>query len=129
MKISSLSSIFGLVLAGLAGGALFWTSQNVQTSERELRTIEAQLGGQHEEMRVLKAEWDYLNRPDRLEKLAREKLGLVAQPPEQRVHDPAKLIEETISETVGPTESAIPQAVTVTPTTAATPVALEGDAR
>ncbi len=121
MKVPGFPAILGLILAGLSGAALFLTSQNVQSSERELKTLEAQMESKHEEIRVLKAEWDYLNRPDRLEKLAREKLGLVAQPPEARVDDPTKLVDIPVS---APLEESPVTKVIIQPQSASTPVSL-----
>ena len=82
-----LSTVFSLGLAGIAGFWLFQTSQNVQQAEHQLRGLKAQLSKEQEAMRVLEAEWDYLNRPDRLEELARQYLKM--QP-----IDPAFLVRD-----------------------------------
>lgn len=65
-----LSTIATFVLATILGSTLFWVSQQVQMLEREQRGIKAQISSEQEGMRVLNAEWDYLNRPDRIEALA-----------------------------------------------------------
>jgi hypothetical protein len=65
-----LSTIASFVLATALGAALFWVSQQVQMLEREQRGINQQISSEQEGMRVLNAEWDYLNRPDRIEALA-----------------------------------------------------------
>lgn len=65
-----LSTIATFVLATFLGSSLFWVSQQVQMLEREQRGIKAQILSEQEGMRVLNAEWDYLNRPDRIEALA-----------------------------------------------------------
>ncbi len=65
-----LSTIATFVLATALGAALFWVSQQVQLLEREQRGINEQISSEQEGMRVLNAEWDYLNRPDRIEALA-----------------------------------------------------------
>lgn len=65
-----LSTIATFVLATALGAALFWVSQQVQMLEREQRGINEQIASEQEGMRVLNAEWDYLNRPDRIEALA-----------------------------------------------------------
>lgn len=59
---------------------LFSTSQKVQQAEDRLVALNADLARERQSMRVLHAEWDYLNRPDRLEALARQYLDL--EPPE-----------------------------------------------
>lgn len=71
-----LSSITALLMALLAGGALFWVSQQVQQAEREQRQLQQIAVQEQEAIRVLNAEWDYLNRPDRLEQLAEEYLKM-----------------------------------------------------
>ncbi|MEM6812455.1 MAG: hypothetical protein AAF549_08310 [Pseudomonadota bacterium] len=53
---------------------LFWTSQSVQTSEKKLRELQNAVFNEKEYIRVLTSEWDYLNRPERLEYLAQEYL-------------------------------------------------------
>lgn len=71
-----LSSFTALVLAILSGAALFWVSQQVQQGEREQRKLQHAVTEEREAIRVLDAEWDYLNRPDRLEELAEEYLKM-----------------------------------------------------
>lgn len=73
-----LSTIASLICAAGAGFLLFQTSQNVQDAERNLRQAQASLAKEQEAMRVLEAEWDYLNRPDRIEELARQHLKMHA---------------------------------------------------
>lgn len=70
-----LSTIATFVLATILGSSLFWVSQQVQMLEREQRGIKAQISSEQEGMRVLNAEWDYLNRPDRIEALAAKYLN------------------------------------------------------
>ncbi len=65
-----LSTVFVLMLAVLSCVALFWVSQKVQQLERDQRLIHQQVSSEKEGIRVLSAEWDYLNRPERLENLA-----------------------------------------------------------
>ena len=74
--VLKLSSLTAFMLALLAGGALFWVSQQVQQTEREQRKLQRIVSQEQEAIRVLNAEWDYLNRPDRLEKLAEEQLKM-----------------------------------------------------
>lgn len=73
IRLSSLLAIGGAVAAG---ALLFWTSQSVQQSENQLKQLRRAVQSEEQAIRVLKAEWDYLNRPDRLEFLAGEYLGL-----------------------------------------------------
>ena len=65
-----LSTLLSFALAIALGTALFSVSQQVQILERERRGLLEQIESKQEAMRVLNAEWDYLNRPDRIEELA-----------------------------------------------------------
>lgn len=64
-----LSGFLSILLAISAGALLFWASQSVQQVEKRLSLAEKNLERENESLRVLVAEWDYLNRPERLEKL------------------------------------------------------------
>ncbi|MCO4841869.1 MAG: cell division protein FtsL [Yoonia sp.] len=75
---------FLFVLAGLAVmGLAFWSYQeNYKTRDAlsEVRNLHAQIGRNHERLGMLRAEWAYLNRPDRLSDLAElnfDRLGLL----------------------------------------------------
>lgn len=76
-------------LAAVAVLALgFWSYQeNYKTRDAisEVRQLHAQIGRAHERLAMLKAEWAYLNRPDRLSDLAElnfERLGLLPLMPD-----------------------------------------------
>ncbi len=70
------ATIFWLSLAAVCGTLLFHTSQEVTDGRTALRNMERELLREEESLRVLQAEWSYLNQPERLEKLAREHLEL-----------------------------------------------------
>jgi len=69
-------------------GLAFWAYQeNYKTQEaiKDVRALHAQIGAQHERLRMLNAEWAYLNRPDRLGELAElnfDRLGLLPLMPD-----------------------------------------------
>jgi len=65
-----LAPLFWLVMILLAGGTLMKISYQVDAKERELRHLKAQLAANEDGTRVLKAEWAYLNQPQRLEALS-----------------------------------------------------------
>lgn len=72
------------VLAGLMVMVVaFWSYQeNYKTRDTlsEVRRLNAEIGANHERLGMLRAEWAYLNRPDRLSDLAElnfERLGLL----------------------------------------------------
>lgn len=70
------ATIFWLCLATLCGTILFHTSQEVTDGRSSLRKMEREVLREEESLRVLQAEWSYLNQPERLEKLANEYLEL-----------------------------------------------------
>ena len=76
MRIFRISNILFLLLATLCGVLLFWTSQAVQEKQDQLADAKKSLTHERETVRVLSVEWDFLNRPQRLEKLASEQLGM-----------------------------------------------------
>jgi hypothetical protein len=65
-----------LILAALSGGVLYHTSQQVTDGRQKLATINDDIRKEDETIRVLQAEWSYLNQPDRLEKLSKQYLDL-----------------------------------------------------
>ncbi len=78
-----------LVMSALAViGLAFWAYQeNYRTQDalREVRHLHAEIGGAHARLGVLRAEWAYLNRPDRLRDLVElnfDRLRLLAFMPE-----------------------------------------------
>lgn len=81
MKFLRLSVISSILCAACFGGFLFWTSQQVQQVEAELKDTTRDVATVSEHIRMLKAEWDYLNAPERLEKLAAQYLGMVPSAP------------------------------------------------
>lgn len=70
-------------------GLAFWAyRENYATQEvlSEVETLHRDIGAAHARLAVLKAEWAYLNRPDRLRDLAEinfDRLGLLPLRPEQ----------------------------------------------
>ncbi len=65
-----------LVLALGLGFGLFQLKYQVQGLESELARTNRQILESEEAIHVLKAEWSYLNRPERIETLARKYLDL-----------------------------------------------------
>lgn len=63
-------------LLALMSVALFQLKYEVVGLEEELRGLEGQLATDEEAVQVLKAEWSFLNRPDRLQALAETHLDL-----------------------------------------------------
>jgi hypothetical protein len=63
-------------LCVVVGGFLFLTTQRVNDGRQHLVLLTQAIQTEEESLRVLQAEWSYLNQPDRLEKLSREYLQL-----------------------------------------------------
>lgn len=68
----------------LVMGLAFWAYQEnykTQTALREARELRLEVGTAHERLTVLRAEWAYLNRPDRLRALAEMNFNRLALHP------------------------------------------------
>lgn len=70
--------LFWLGLAAMAGVTLFHTAQEVQDKRRQLAHLQNELAKEKESIRVLQAEWSYLNQPERLEKLVADYLSTLS---------------------------------------------------
>lgn len=80
------STFFWLGMTVFSAAALFHTSQQVTDGREKLAVIEHDIRKEEETLRVLQAEWSYLNQPDRLEKLVREYLQLEPMKGRQFTH-------------------------------------------
>lgn len=80
MKLMKPRNFLTFALAALSGAVLLHTSQSVQQAENRLEILQSSIAREKEQLHILKAEWESLNRPDRLERLAKDFLDLV--PPE-----------------------------------------------
>ncbi len=78
-----------LVMALMVIGLGYWAyHQTIQTqmADREVERLHRAIATEHERLGVLRAEWAYLNRPDRLRELAMfnfDRLGLLPLAPDQ----------------------------------------------
>ena len=65
-----LSSIIWVVVIALSAFGLYSVKFKVQTLRTQIAQVGQQLEAERESANVVAAEWTYLNRPDRLQKLA-----------------------------------------------------------
>ncbi len=78
MKITA--ALVWISLCVASGFALFSIAFAVEDLESELAAINSDIERERESLHVLNAEWTYLNRPDRIEDLARQLLPEFAPP-------------------------------------------------
>ena len=83
--------VYWLVLLGLAAVVLFRVSQDVDALERDLASLNGEILAEHDAIRVLRAEWAYLNRPERLRHLAGHLTALEPLEPIQLVANAAAI--------------------------------------
>lgn len=79
------SLVISLLLVVGLGYALFAVKYRVKAMEGELTRLNGEIVAEQEALRVLAAEWSYLNRPAVLAATARESLGLVAADPREDI--------------------------------------------
>jgi hypothetical protein len=70
------TTLLWLILAVVCGAGSFRTGQKVHEEREKIAMLEASINKEEESLRVLNAEWSYLNQPARLEKLAKTYLHL-----------------------------------------------------
>lgn len=83
MKVLKPRTFIVFAFAAISGALLLHTSQTVQEAQSRLEGYERSIENEKEQIRLLKAEWASLNRPERLEKLAEEFLNVLPPAPEQ----------------------------------------------
>ena len=71
-----LSTLLWALLVGVSGYAMFQMKYEVAQLEDQLARINRQIADGREQIRVLNAEWSFLDQPARLDQLARRHLTL-----------------------------------------------------
>ena len=69
-------NIVALAITVLFAFGLYKLKYNISVSEDRLGQLQTQIEQEQEELRVLKAEWSHLNRPERIQKLTEKFLKL-----------------------------------------------------
>ena len=80
------ATILWIALAGAVGFGLFQLKHQVRALDEELLRLNRQIAAEHQTIHVLKAEWSYVNQPQRLEALAQRHLDLTPMKPRQLMH-------------------------------------------
>ncbi len=78
-------TIFSAMLAGAVGVGLFFIKHEVKEQEARLAELNGEIQSNQEAIHVLKAEWSYLNDPERLRSLSQKYLGMKVVAPNQMV--------------------------------------------
>jgi len=80
--------LIGMLLGAMVLGLAFWAYREnyaTRAALAELRSLQREIGALEEERRMLRAEWAFLNRPERLRALAAlnfDRLGLMPMTPD-----------------------------------------------
>ena len=94
MRIAFLKYGIVLTMLALSAGGLMYISQNVQRLQKDIASDNRAIDQEHEKIRVLKAEWAYLNDPARLEALASEAYDLQVPDVDSVISDTTLLLEQ-----------------------------------
>ena len=96
--MKALSLTVWLTLAGMTGYVMFHITFEVERLEAELREVNQLTEKERDEIHHLKAEWSYLNRPDRLSELTSKYLPGWTPPKIDQITRIDQLSEKTSGE-------------------------------
>ena len=83
MNVIRISLVIWLIVAGGVAFGLYQLKYEVQHLEQELSSVRQDIRDNRNALHVLEAEWSYLNRPARIERLAEKHLDMQATTPRQ----------------------------------------------
>ena len=69
-------TVLFLFLTVICGSSLFYVSQRTRDARDEVTYFDRKISNEEEAIRILRAEWSYLNRPQRLESLSKKFLKI-----------------------------------------------------
>ncbi len=75
-----ITTLLWMALLAIAGGTVMNVSYKVRHVERHIAEIQRDMRQEQEAIRVLGAEWDTLNDPQRIDALSKRHLSLIATP-------------------------------------------------
>ena len=73
----------GLLIVVIAGVSTYGVKAKITQKEAQLESLHVQILAQKDRLRVLEADWSYLTNPDRIQRLAEERLALNPISPER----------------------------------------------
>lgn len=82
LRVLNIILVVGVVASAFV---MYSLEHSARKNEREISRLKAEIGEERETIRLLRAEWSYLTKPPRLERLAREHLKLRPIEPQQRI--------------------------------------------
>lgn len=80
LRIFNLVLVVGVLVLGFV---IFSLEHRMRAGERAISRIQQEISAEREGIRLLKAEWGFLTRPQRIERLAREHAGMQPSQPWQ----------------------------------------------
>lgn len=118
-------AVLWFALAIVAGALLFKTSQQVNDGRQRLAAITQEMRREEDSLRVLQAEWSYLNQPERLEKLSKQYLKLTPMKGQQFARIDSLPLRPVSEEPAAPAETPMLAAYGAETLNAAAPSASE----
>lgn len=80
------SFLLGALLIVFVGVSAYWIKSEAYERQTRLATLEAGIAAEKDRIMVLRTDWSYLTRPDRIQKLSEEMLSFAPVEP-QRILD------------------------------------------
>jgi hypothetical protein len=120
-RLFRISTLLSLALATASGSSLYLVSQEVHRAEHEMAVLESKINSEKDAIRTLYAEWNYLNNPERLERLAHQYLQMEDPAPEA-IMAGARDLPELFVPTLPSRKPDVPESATLQPVQASVPV-------